>query len=239
MAFYSDFAGHYEKIFPFRKGVFRYLDGHLPAGGRVLDVGCGTGRYCAALDGTDRRTLGIDLDPGMIAEAERLHPAGEFRILGMEEIDLLPSSSFRGVFCIGNVLPHLPAAGLKGFLEDVARLLEPGGRWIFQTVNFDRLFDRAVFEFPDMVLKRERLIFTRSYREIRTDHLEFHTRLSGPRGVIFNGKVDLHPRTSVDYAALHRDLGFERVAHVADYEGRGFDPAASPGSVFVWEKPAG
>ena len=238
MAFYSDFAGHYEKIFPFRKGVVEFLTRHLPEGARVLDVGCGTGRYCAALDATGRRTLGIDLDPGMIAEAERLHPAGDFRILGMEEIKLLPSSSFGGVFCIGNVLPHLPAPGLKEFLTEVRRLLAPGGVWIFQTVNFDRLLDLGVFEFPDMVLKRERLIFARSYRDIQTDRLEFHTRLSGPRGSIFSGRVALHPRTSVDYVTLHRDLGFVRRGHFADYDGRGFDPAASAGSVFVWECPA-
>ena len=38
MAFYSDFAGNYEKIFPFRKGVLEFLDGHLPVTGRVLDA---------------------------------------------------------------------------------------------------------------------------------------------------------------------------------------------------------
>ena len=31
MAFYSDFAGHYEKIFPFRQGVAAFLDQWLPA----------------------------------------------------------------------------------------------------------------------------------------------------------------------------------------------------------------
>jgi len=238
MAFYSDFAGHYEKIFPFRKGVLAFLDGQLPEDGRVLDIGCGTGRYCAALDATGRRALGIDLDPGMITEAERLHPAGDFRIMGMEDIRLLPEGSFRGIFCIGNVLPHLPAAGLADFLAVVVRLLEPGGVWIFQTVNFDRLLDLGVYEFPDVVLRRERLIFARSYREIQVDRLEFHTRLSDPRGVIFNGKVTLHPRTSVDYDALHRAAGLVRRAHLADYRGRGFDPAESAGSLFVWEKPA-
>ena len=236
MAFYSDFAGHYEKIFPFRKGVLTFLDERLPAGGRVLDIGCGTGRYCSALDATGRRSLGIDLDPGMIGEAERLHPEGEFRLMGMDDVSHLPSSSFSGVFCIGNVLPHLPAPSLRDFLVDIARILEPGGVWIVQTVNFDRLLDRGVFEFPDMVMKKERLIFARSYRDISQDHLEFHTRLAGPRGTIFTGVVSLHPRLSGDYTALHRGLGFSPSEHFADYTGRGFDPAGSAGSVFVFKK---
>ena len=150
MAFYSDFAGHYEKIFPFRQGVAAFLDQWLPAGGRILDVGCGTGHYCAALDQAGRRSLGIDLDPGMIREAERLHPDGEFRILGMEEIGLLPAGGFAGIFCIGNVLPHLPANQLAGFLVDVQSLLEPGGVWIFQTVNFDPILGEEDFIFPEM-----------------------------------------------------------------------------------------
>ena len=238
MAFYTDFAGHYEKIFPYRKGVLAFLDDHLPARGRVLDIGCGTGRYCSALDATGRRALGIDLDPGMIGEAERLHPEGEFHLMGMDDVSRLPSSSFSGVFCIGNVLPHLPAASLKGFLVEIARILEPGGAWIVQTVNFDRLLDRGVFEFPDMVMKKERLIFSRSYREICQDHLEFHTRLAGPSGAIFTGVVSLHPRMSGDYTVLHRDLGFSPAGHFADYTGRGFDPAESSGSVFVFNKSA-
>ncbi len=69
MAFYADFAGHYDKIFPFRPAVAAFLDHWMPATGRILDVGCGTGSYCAALDKTGRQTLGIDLDPGMIGEA--------------------------------------------------------------------------------------------------------------------------------------------------------------------------
>lgn len=238
MAFYTDFAGHYEKIFPFRKGVLTFLDERLPAGGRVLDIGCGTGRYCSALDATGRRTLGIDLDPGMIGEAERLHPEGEFHLMGMDDVSRLPSNSFSGVFCIGNVLPHLPAASLRGFLTEIERILEPKGVWILQTVNFDRLMDRAVFEFPDMVMKKDGLIFSRSYRDIGPDHLEFHTRLAGPKGVIFTGVVSLHPRMSGDYTVLHRDLGFTPVGHFADYTGRGFDLVESAGSVFVFEKKA-
>ena len=75
MAFYADFAGHYEKIFPFRPAVAAFLDHWLPAEGRVLDIGCGTGHYCAALDGTGRQAIGVDLDPGMIREASLAHHA--------------------------------------------------------------------------------------------------------------------------------------------------------------------
>ena len=237
MAFYADFAGHYEKIFPFRRSVAEFLDHWLPAEGRILDIGCGTGRYCAALDETGRRTLGVDLDPGMISEASRLHPTGEFRILGMEEIGLLPAGGFAGVFCIGNVLPHLPAHRLAGFLVDVQSLLEPGGVWIFQTVNFDPIMGEDDFIFPEINLPTEQLTFLRWYEDIGTHRLTFHTSLAGPEGEIFAGEVPLYPCTIADYNLGHKAAGFQKLGHFADFSGRGLQPGERSGSVFVWRKP--
>ncbi|MEN8007414.1 MAG: class I SAM-dependent methyltransferase [Candidatus Krumholzibacteriota bacterium] len=237
MAFYSDFAGHYEKIFPFRRPVADFLDQWLPNEGRILDIGCGTGRYCEALDRTGRRSLGIDLDPGMIGEAGRIHPEGEFRILGMEQIGLLPAGSFAGIFCIGNVLPHLPAHRLAGFLVDVNTILEPGGVWVFQTVNFDPILGEEDFIFPEINLPTDQLTFLRWYEDIRTDRLVFHTSLAGPEGEIFAGEVALFPRTSVDYDMGHKAAGFEKLGHFADFAGKGFHPGENSGSVFVWRKP--
>lgn len=238
MAFYTDFAGHYEKIFPFKPAVHEFLAARLPTAGRVLDIGCGTGRYCGSLARTGRACLGIDLDPGMIAEAERLHPDGDFRLLGMEEIGLLPTGAFTGVFCIGNVLPHLPAGRLAAFLIDVEKLLAPGGVWIFQTVNFDPLLALGEFAFPDLDLDDGTLTFQRWYEDIRPDRLTFHTSLLGPDGEIFAGDVLLYPRTARDYLLGHRSAGFEKLGHYADFQGRGFDPDTISGSVFVFRKPA-
>lgn len=236
MAFYSDFAGHYERIFPFREQVHTFLDEYLPREGRVLDVGCGTGRYCGALAATGRDCLGIDLDPGMIAEAERLHPSLRFRLLGMEQVGLLPQEGFAGVFCVGNVLPHLARGRLAAFVMDVRRLLQPGGVWIFQTVNFDPLLARDEHKFPDLVLEAEEVVFQRWYEDITRDRLVFHTSLIGPEGEIFAGAVPLYPRVSGDYLAGHLSAGFALEGHFADFAGGTFDPATSGGSVFVFRR---
>jgi len=238
MAFYSDFAGHYEKIFPYRAGVFDFLDQWLPRSGRVLDVGCGTGRYCGELNTSGRDCVGIDLDPGMISEAERLHPTGEFRILGMEEIQLLPAGSFAGIICIGNVLPHLPAGRLAAFIMDVKQLLAPGGVWIFQTVNFDPILNRKDFVFPELRFPGEELTFLRWYDDIRPDRLSFHTSLMNAENEIFSGEVVLYPRTSVDYRLGHRNAGFGLLGHFSDFGGRGFNPEENSGSIFVFRKDA-
>ncbi len=236
MAFYSDFAGSYEDIFPFRAEAASFLDRWLPAAGRVLDVGCGTGRYCRHLDGTGRACVGIDLDPGMIDEAQRLHPAGDFRIMGMEEIGLLGDGGFDGIFCIGNVLPHLPAAGLAGFLAAVHRLLRPGGVWLFQTVNFDPILQFDEYVFPPLRPGDGELVFRRTYRDITPGSLRFVTVLERDGEEIFSGETTLYPRTSGDLAAGHRAAGFVQSAHVADWSGRPFATGAAGGSIFVWER---
>jgi len=236
MAFYSDFSGHYEKIFPYRDGVFNFLDRWLPQSGRVLDVGCGTGRYCGKLNQTGRECVGIDLDPGMIGEAEHLYPGADFQILGMEEIHLLAAGTFTGVMCIGNVLPHLPAGRLAAFLMDVKQLLAPGGVWIFQTVNFDPIVKREEFVFPELRFPEDELTFVRWYEDIHPDRLIFHTALMGPEGEIFGGEAVLYPRTSGDYLLGHRKAGFKKLGHFADFSGRGFNSEDSGGSVFVFRK---
>ncbi len=238
MAFYTDFAGHYEKVFPYRPDTRDFLDRWLPEAGRILDIGCGTGHYCAGLDHDPRTCLGIDLDPGMINRATELYPDTEFRILGMEEIGLLPHGRFAGIFCIGNVLPHLPGSHLADFVLNVKKLLTPGGIWIFQTVNFDPLLRGKVqdYLFPVLRLEDDNLEFHRWYEDISEDGLRFHTQLVSAGNVVFQGETELNPHMSVEYLLGHQAAGFELLGHFADFAENTFDPTESRGSVFVWRR---
>ena len=236
MAFYSDFAGHYETIFPLREAAADFLDQRLPSRGRVLDLGCGTGRYCARLTRPDRPCEGADPDPGMIERARELDPAGAYHLLGMEDIGRLTAGGYVGIFCIGNVLPHMSVTALPTFLARLRDLLRPGDAWIFQTVNFDPLLDLAEYEFPVIRHEGRGLSFRRNYREITADHLVFHTSLADRDGEVFTGATDLHPRTSGQYRALHEGAGFALVDHAADWSGRPYAAAESGGSVWVWRR---
>ncbi|MCP4571560.1 MAG: class I SAM-dependent methyltransferase [bacterium] len=238
MAMYTDFAGYYEDIFPLRDGTVGFLEKWLPSAGQLLDLGCGTGHYCTRLGGPDGRCEGADPDPGMIERARELEPGNTYRLMGMEGIGALPAAMYAGVFCIGNVLPHMAVTELPAFLERLRNVLQPGGVWIFQTVNFDRLLDFTDYEFPVIRHDERGLTFRRSYRDITADHLEFHTRLADRGGRIFASAVDLHPRSSIQYRALHENAGFELVEHVADWSGHPFASASSDGSVFVWRRNA-
>ena len=50
------------------------LDASGPVNGlRILDLGCGKGRFARALVAKGARVVGLDLSPGMLAEAGGIH----------------------------------------------------------------------------------------------------------------------------------------------------------------------
>lgn len=63
--------------------VYRFL---VPAGLRVLEVGCGNGDLLAALE--PARGVGIDFSPGAISAAQQRHPDLEFHVMDAHSFDL-------------------------------------------------------------------------------------------------------------------------------------------------------
>jgi SAM-dependent methyltransferase len=109
------------------------------AGKRVLDVGCGTGRLCAALDALGSRTAGVDASAEMLAVARSRLPDGI--VLEQAKAESLPfgDASFDRVTMQLSVhLVDRPAA-----FAEVARVLGPGGRiaiCTFDPTSFERFF---------------------------------------------------------------------------------------------------
>lgn len=173
MSFYTQFAGLYEAVFPYRDPVRAFLAARIPprpsavapgagpepaagAGGasggparaRLLDLGCGPGHYAGRLAEAGHDAIGIDLDTGMIATAARRYPAASFHLLDLRQVDRLPGP-FDLAFCIGNTAAHLPPEEYSAFLARLARVLRPGARWIVQVVNWDFIVGRGDYRFPD------------------------------------------------------------------------------------------
>jgi len=126
-----DAASAYEALFVpalFGQWAPKVADAaQIQPGQRVLDVACGTGilaREAASRVGSNGRVAGIDPSPGMIAVAERLAPAVEWRE-GVAESLPFPDQSFDAV---------VSQFGLMFFtdrsqaLREMMRVLAPGGR---------------------------------------------------------------------------------------------------------------
>jgi SAM-dependent methyltransferase len=103
---------------------------HLAGARRVLDLGCGEGQIARlACAGGAELVVGIDGSAAQVDEAVRR--AGGPRYLRAQAERLpFPAGSFDAVVtCL--VLEHL--ADLDGALDEVARVLAPGGRFVLFT----------------------------------------------------------------------------------------------------------
>ncbi len=109
---------------PFFREAFEGWLEMLPAGGRVLEVGCGHGRpIAAALADAGQRVTGIDPSAQMIAEARQAVPGQDFRQLALVELE--ETDAFNGACCFFSLLCMDPIE-LRIGLERLHRALKPG-----------------------------------------------------------------------------------------------------------------
>jgi 2-polyprenyl-3-methyl-5-hydroxy-6-metoxy-1,4-benzoquinol methylase len=106
----------------------------IPAGTRVLDVGCGVGRWSALLAGRGAMVTGMDLSPTMIAEAKRrastAGTASRCRFLVQDLAHLDAGEKFDLVLGV-TVLQHiLDPAALRAAVQRMTEHLVPGGRMV-------------------------------------------------------------------------------------------------------------
>lgn len=102
----------------------------LPQGGRVLDVGCGSGALLARLDGRAGHRAGVELSATAAAAAAEV--ADEVVNLPVTEpLPFLPAS-FDVVVC-ADILEHLPEPA--AVLSAVAGLCRPGGAVVISVPN--------------------------------------------------------------------------------------------------------
>ena len=140
------------------------LLGELRPGDRVLDLGCGAGRFVAALREAGADAVGVELAEGALQRARRNVPGADLRLLdpggsvplGHGEVDLVWRSE---------VLEHVPDT--VALLTEARRVLKPGGRLLVTVPDHGR-FRRTL-----IALARHE-----AHYDPLGQHLRFYTRRS-------------------------------------------------------------
>lgn len=91
----------------------------------VLDAGCGTGRIAVELARRGLTTVGVDIDPAMLASAKEKAPALEWVLGDLAVVDL--GRRFDAVLLAGNVMLFVEPASRGDVVSNLARHLLPSG----------------------------------------------------------------------------------------------------------------
>lgn len=105
---------------------------HLPAGGRVLEIGCGGGIALPVLHRLLRPRLlvGLDIDPSLVAIARRAALRAWTVLEGDAQRMQFEDASFDLVIDFGTCYHVADSAAA---LREVARVLRPGGLFVHET----------------------------------------------------------------------------------------------------------
>jgi SAM-dependent methyltransferase len=129
---YDQVAAEYAEKFkdemddkPFDRDCLDRLARQVGNLGPICDMGCGPGQIARYLHRQGVATLGVDLSPRMVAEAQRLNPDIHFHqgdMLSLPDED----NSWGGIAAFYCII-HIPRAQIVDALREMKRVLQPGG----------------------------------------------------------------------------------------------------------------
>ncbi len=108
----------------------------FPSAGRLLDLGCGTGRLCAHFAARGFECVGVDLSDEMLTKARANAPGATFVKGNLAEPLPVPDGSFDYAACLFSTLGMVRGAENRTrVLLNAHRALKPGGRFVLHVHN--------------------------------------------------------------------------------------------------------
>jgi ubiquinone/menaquinone biosynthesis C-methylase UbiE len=216
---------------------FSFVQQAFTPGDRVLDLGCGPASLWdnwRQLDNPDR-LVGVDLSAGMIDQARRRFPEGEFLQARLHDLPF-GAGSFDLVIA-SSVLHHVPDEHMAAALQEVARVLDEHGRVVGREPSADHLFGKTPPWTSAAVMNFRHLVFrlTHSREEPEPVELGEHHRILEPANFLAVFPPNLRP-TKLEhrfaFSSYVLRVRSERVAAIA----RRLDHLAQdrPGAMFYF-----
>ena len=179
-----------------------------PAGGKILDVPCGTGRLSVALAERGYAVTGVDLNTAVLDNGRKDAAERNLRVeFAQRDMRDLPwPGQFDSAFCFGNSFSYFDDDGNRDFLEAVHAALKPGGRFVLET----RFCAEGVFQ---QMLKKAWFPLGDLFFLVDTAYDPATAQLTSSYTIIQDGRVERQQATYRIYTyrellQLFRDAGF-------------------------------
>jgi glycine/sarcosine N-methyltransferase len=216
------FAATYDRLVQ-RKGLLpkglAELIGLQPAQ-EILEFGVGTGTVALGLSVLGHKVTGVDLSTDMLKEARRKarRHGVSMKFMEGDMVELKLKREFDLLICLGNTLPLVPELRrARRFLKNCRDHIKPGGKAIFQIVNYDRILKERPMTFA--VDCENDLVRIKQYR-YRRGIIDFVVSLVDNSRIppsMTTATNRIRPWTKDDLGAELRKAGFGKIAAYGDY----------------------
>lgn len=229
--FYAEYAWAFDLLIdrPVRKEcaaiVSWLLERGVVPGARLLDAGCGTGRYASELGRRGYIVRGIDTSPELVAIATRSAAGRETVSFAVADILTLPPAGFDAILCRGVLNDVIESDQRDAAVAAFARALRAGGLLILDVREWEASAERKAREpvfRKSVVTDRGTLTFT-SITELDRDGRrlllsERHTLIDGnqERSSDFHFVMRCWTRDELDVTLTKS--GFGAIAHFGAYD---------------------
>lgn len=217
MSFYKILTPYYDQIFPANKNTQQFISANFQKGGKILDVGAGTGNMALALANEGFIVTATEPEERMAEEIRKKALARNIS-LNVETKTMQQLAQFAdtydGIYCIGNTLAHLrDLEEIDQFLQLSYSKLNENGVFILQIVNFQRVLVNRELSFP--VIKNENFEFQRHY-ELADRNVLFTTALI-TEGKTKSNTISLYPATANQLLPLLQSCGFKEISTYGNF----------------------
>lgn len=237
MKFYTQIAEYYDYIFPFQQGQLDFICNQINnvSSAKILDIGCSTGSLALELAAVSQFVTGIDLDEALLEKAKQKIENRNLQNItflnqNMLEINThVTDNSLQAVVCFGNTLVHLENKDtILDMLRIIFKTLTPGGKFLFQIINYDRIIDKNIKTLP--TIENEKICFTRKYiYEQNPVYINFNTvlQIKDLSHSIKNSLMLIPLRKNILQQML-LDAGFHDLTFYSNFNGELFHSQSIP-----------
>ncbi len=111
------------------------LGGYIKGGDKILDLGCGNGRFLELFKEIKVDYMGVDNSEKLIEITNKKYPGKKFQVADALNLPF-PDNYFDKIFSIA-VLHHIPSGDFRNqFIKEAKRVLKPGGLLIITVWKF-------------------------------------------------------------------------------------------------------